>query len=127
RAPAASPFTRPSPFEADRSRKSDPKAEAANYGAPSAAVVGAAVLDIPVSDSSPTYDKPSNGESRAAAIAVTPEVAVSQAEGEVTAEAARNAVLGALEDAGQQMLAHNLEEAEWSVRGVEVSAKVAMS
>ena len=30
---------------------------------------------------------------------------------------ARDAILGALEDAGQQMLAHNLEEAEWSVRG----------
>ena len=28
RAPAASPFTRPSPFEADRNRKSEPKAEA---------------------------------------------------------------------------------------------------
>ena len=36
-------------------------------------------------------------------------------------------MLAALEDAGQQMLAHNLEEAEWSVRGMEVSVKVAMS
>jgi DNA polymerase-3 subunit gamma/tau len=40
---------------------------------------------------------------------------------------ARNAVLGALEDAGQQMLAHNLESGEWTVRGIEVSVKVAMS
>jgi DNA polymerase-3 subunit gamma/tau len=40
---------------------------------------------------------------------------------------AREAVLAALEDAGQQMLAHNLEEAEWSVRGVDVSVTVAMS
>ena len=47
--------------------------------------------------------------------------------GEVTADLARNAVLGALEDAGQQVLAHNLEEGEWSVRGIEVSVKVAMS
>ena len=36
-------------------------------------------------------------------------------------------VLTALEDAGQQMLAHNLEEAEWSLRGMEVSVKVVMS
>jgi DNA polymerase III subunit gamma/tau len=32
-----------------------------------------------------------------------------------------------LEDAGQSMLAHNLEEAEWALSGLEVSAKVAMS
>ena len=36
-------------------------------------------------------------------------------------------MLAALEDAGQQMLAHNLEEAEWSVRGIEVCVTVAMS
>jgi hypothetical protein len=39
----------------------------------------------------------------------------------------RNAVLGALEDAGQQVLAHNLESGEWSVKGGEVSVRVAMS
>ena len=36
-------------------------------------------------------------------------------------------MLTALEDAGQQMLAHNLESGEWAVRGAEVSIKVAMS
>ena len=30
-------------------------------------------------------------------------------------------------DSGQQMLAHNLEQGEWAVRGGEVSVKVAMS
>ena len=45
----------------------------------------------------------------------------------VTPEMLRNAVLAALEDAGQQMLAHNLETGEWSVRVHEVSVKVAMS
>jgi len=39
----------------------------------------------------------------------------------------RNAVLAALEDAGQQVLAHNLESGEWSVKDSEVSVKVAMS
>ncbi len=42
-------------------------------------------------------------------------------------ESLRNAVLVALEDASQQMLAHNLELGEWSVRGNEVTVKVAMS
>ena len=39
----------------------------------------------------------------------------------------REAVLTALENAGQQVLAHNLEQGEWSMRGMEISAKVAMS
>jgi len=46
---------------------------------------------------------------------------------DVTPDSLRNAVLAALEDAGQQMLAHNLESGEWTVRGHEVSVKVAMS
>jgi DNA polymerase-3 subunit gamma/tau len=36
-------------------------------------------------------------------------------------------VLAALEDGNQQMLAHNLEAGEWTLRGSEVSVKVAMS
>jgi hypothetical protein len=46
---------------------------------------------------------------------------------EITADRVRNTVLAALEDSGQQMLAHNLESGEWAVRGLEVSVKVAMS
>ena len=60
-------------------------------------------------------------------MAVATEEPPSDATVEVTPELARNAVLAALEDAGQQMLAHNLESGEWSVRGLEVSVKVAMS
>jgi hypothetical protein len=52
---------------------------------------------------------------------------VSSPEGEMSADDARNAVLSALEEAGQHVLAHNLEEGEWSVRGIEVAVKVAMS
>ncbi len=36
-------------------------------------------------------------------------------------------MLAGLEDAGQQVLAHNLEEGEWTVQGNDVSVKVAMS
>jgi DNA polymerase III subunit gamma/tau len=43
RAPAASPFTRPSPFEADRQRKSEPKAETSSLVAQTSPVVSAAV------------------------------------------------------------------------------------
>ena len=42
-------------------------------------------------------------------------------------DALRNGVLAALEDAGQHVLAHHLEEGEWLLRGGEVSAKVGMS
>jgi DNA polymerase-3 subunit gamma/tau len=63
----------------------------------------------------------------ATAVAVAPEIAPEQPVGEGSPDLVRNAVLAALEDAGQQVLAHNLEEGEWSVRGIEVSVKVAMS
>ena len=125
RAPAASPFARPSPFEADRLRKSEPKAEAADLvrQTPPARMSGEA--------SSPQVA--SSLESLAAegavatAVAVEPELAVSVPGGELSAESVRNAVLAALEDAGQHVLAHNLEEGEWSVRGGEVAVKVGMS
>jgi DNA polymerase III subunit gamma/tau len=52
---------------------------------------------------------------------------VAQTSGEISADELRNAVLTALEDAGQHVLAHNLEEGEWSVRGGEVAVKVGMS
>ena len=125
RAPAASPFTRPSPFEADRSRKSEPKAEGADY-APPTTTSGAAIGDFSSARTEPFASSAATESASATAVAVAPEPTAPSV-GEIDAEQARNAVLAALEDAGQQMLAHNLEEAEWSVRGVEVSAKVAMS
>ena len=116
----ASPFKGPSPFEADRSRKSEPKAEApsitnAQSSAPNALAGNAPVASAVVESSA------------AVAVAIATEEQPAEAAVEVTPELARNAVLGALEDAGQQMLAHNLESGEWSVRGIEVSVKVAMS
>ncbi|MDR3747519.1 MAG: DNA polymerase III subunit gamma/tau [Acidobacteriota bacterium] len=120
RAPAASPFSRPSLFEADRNRKSEPKAESlpsVGDGAP--AKMASSALETAPARAMTT--------GTATAVAVEPEPVSEPATKEPSVEAARTAVLGALEDAGQQVLAHNLEEGEWSVRGVEVSVKVAVS
>jgi DNA polymerase-3 subunit gamma/tau len=117
RAPAASPFSQPSPFEADRNRKREPKAEVqTNFGAG----VPASATDGPAESGRMVIGT-------ATAEAVEPEVAAQPTSSEISSDVARNAVLAALEDAGQQVLAHNLEEGEWSVRGIEVSVKVAIS
>jgi len=64
----------------------------------------------------------------AAAVAEEPAPAeVAEMEATNSTDVLRNAVLAALEDAGQQVLAHNLEIGEWTVRGNEASATVAMS
>jgi len=115
---AVSPFKGPSPFEADRSRKSEPKAEAPEFH------------DPPAGRSSGSI-----GEAAAPPVEVITATAVAVAEdplpasevAEPSIDALRNDVLAALEEAGQQMLAHNLEIGEWSQRGNEVSVKVAIS
>ncbi len=129
RAPAASPFTRPTPFEADRSRKTEPKAEAQpSFSASNASPAAGGLNERPFSSGdSAVENQPANEASTATAVAVAPESAADLVNGQVSSEQARNAVLAALEDAGQQVLAHNLEEAEWSVAGIDVSVKVAMS
>ena len=120
RTSAASPFKGPSPFEADRSRKNEPKSEA------SSSITNSTTASA--TRSAEDFAGTRVEESAAAvAVAVAIEDPPAQAAGEVTPDLARNAVLAALEDAGQQMLAHNLESGEWSVRGSEVSVKVAMS
>jgi DNA polymerase-3 subunit gamma/tau len=120
RAPAASPFASPSPFEADRLRKREVKSEASpiisqpgfagDFQPPAIAVESADVTT-----------------GAATAVAVEPEPAPQSVDGELSVEGLRGAVLAALEDAGQHVLAHNLEEGEWSLRGGEVYVKVGMS
>jgi DNA polymerase-3 subunit gamma/tau len=119
RTTAVSPFKGPSPFEADRNRKGEPKAEATpivdEYSSAKNFVIG----DI-------------DNRSAEATLATAIAVAVAEEQPEPVAtdpsmEPLRNAVLGALEDAGQQVLAHNLELGEWNVKGNEVCVKVAMS
>jgi len=63
----------------------------------------------------------------AIAVALEPTEAERQSGDEISPELARDAILAALEDAGQQVLAHNLEEGEWSLRGSELSVKVGIS
>ncbi len=94
------PFSKPSPFESDRSRKSEMKSEA-----PSATSIATAT---------------------AVAIEAEPAAPNEGEQGE-TVEALRDAVLSALENSGQQVLAHNLQQGEWSLRGVEVLVKVGLS
>jgi DNA polymerase III subunit gamma/tau len=117
RAPAVSPFSKPSPFEADRSRKSGPKAEAQpGFTAPDAA-----------SAHSDAESAPSLIAGTATAVAVGAVADPQPSNEETSPETVRNAVLAALEDAGHEMLAHNLEEGEWSLSAAEVSVKVGMS
>jgi len=115
-----SPFGKPSPFEADRSRKSGPKAAAqpsfTNPGPPA----GDAPADL--STKSATMEV-----GTATAVADVPPSEAPQPDGEISPDLVRNAVLTALEESGNEMLAHNLEEGEWSVRGFEVSVRVAIS
>jgi len=125
RAPAASPFARPSPFEADRQRKSEPKAGSSNIVAQTVPLVSAAA-EAPSSATSSSLQSAIAEGNVATAVAMEPEP-VAQTSGEVSSDELRNAVLTALEDAGQHVLAHNLEEGEWALRGGEVAVKVGMS
>jgi DNA polymerase III subunit gamma/tau len=117
---APSPFKGPSPFEADRSRKSGPKAEAPAVASSAQTATsnfaGDTSASVTMIESAGTTALAVEAEERPLATTV-----------EVTPELARDTVLCALEDAGQNMLAHNLESGEWSVRGMEVSVKVAIS
>jgi DNA polymerase-3 subunit gamma/tau len=121
RAPAASPFTRPSPFEADRQRKSEPKGEAQEI--PGVRTTGDASSAASVS----SMQSMAVSSNTATAVATEPDAPEQTSPGEITIEFLRNAVLSALEEAGQHVLAHNLEEGEWALRGVEVILTVGMS
>ena len=113
----ASPSKGPTPFEADRNRKSEPKAEVPQ-ASPDNRLSGGGGGTINTSTEVAAVV--------AAAVALEeehPEPALT----DPSIEQVRNAVLGALEDRGQQVLAHNLESGEWCANGNEVSVKVAMS
>jgi DNA polymerase-3 subunit gamma/tau len=114
---AASPFKGSTPFEADRNRKSEPKAE-----------VPQASPDNRRSDFvGGTIDASTEVATIVATAVAVEEEQPEPAANDPSIEQVRNAILGALEDAGQQVLAHNLESGEWSANGNEVSVKVAMS
>ncbi len=104
RTATASPFSKPSPFESDRSRKSEMKSEASSEA-----------RGI------------TTGTATAVAVAESEPPAPSVSEPEVTLDILRGAVLDALESSGQQMLAHNLEQGEWAASGTEITVKVGLS
>ena len=119
RTTTASPFQRPTPFEADRNRKNEPKAEVPSVGNQRFSAKNPVVGDTGIGS-------PEAATGTATACAVAEEQPETSA-AELGLDRLRNAVLAALEDAGQQVLAHNLESGEWSVKDSEVSVKVAMS
>ncbi len=105
----ALPFSKPTPFESDRSRKPELKGESSRE--PHAQERGSAMATA-----------------TATAVAEEPEPPKpAPLEQEITPESLRGPVLAALESSGQQMLAHHLEQGEWTVSGMEVLVKVAMS
>jgi len=112
----ASPSKGPTPFEADRNRKSEPKAE-----------VPQASPDNRLSGGGGTINTSTEVAAVVAAAVALEEEHPEPALTDPSIEQVRNAVLGALEDRGQQVLAHNLESGEWCANGNEVSVKVAMS
>ncbi len=125
--PAASPFSRPSPFEADRSRKTEPKAEARPESAGAVPPANRAVPSTGAVPLSETTAANGTGAATAVAVQVQAEDPIEAGNEEINLDALRAAILSALEDAGQNILAHNLEGGEWSLRGPEVAVKVAMS
>ena len=152
-----SPFSKPSPFDSDRSRKSEANstagpmpmstprhettasaASSSAYGLASSGTATAVAIEpepepiAVVNEPEPQRAAPpvaAQPEPQAAADAVAPqpEPQAAAPADEAGITSLREAVLTALENAGQQVLAHNLEQGEWSMRGVEISVKVAMS
>jgi DNA polymerase-3 subunit gamma/tau len=118
---AASPFKGPTPFEADRNRKNEPKAET-----PSIQERYSSVQGLVIGDAATESTELVTATAIATAVAVAEEQPESAAI-DGSAEQLRSGILTALEDAGQQVLAHNLELGEWSTNDYEVSVKVAMS
>ena len=151
-----SPFGRPagtsartSPFEADRARKSGlPKDEqSASVEAISSAPTHSMGDPMPPKSQAKVMEFASptvSGTSAAVAVAVEdaplpspvletqftpePEVPVETSPAaEVSVDSIRETVLNLFEANGQRMLAHSLEDGEWSIEGVEVVVKAAIS
>ena len=142
---ATTPTSRPSPFEADKARKSktelsggDEHSDASATVAPMAQSNVAPVATMPksLSGSYPPKPQPVKAEAPAAttvqqgsavAIAEVKPEAQAEAGGAANAEAIRDAVLSALEETGARMAVSSLEVGEWSVSGAVVNVVVSMS
>ncbi|HEY3926823.1 MAG TPA: DNA polymerase III subunit gamma/tau [Candidatus Koribacter sp.] len=119
---------RPSPFEADRSRKNDPKAE-------TSAEIAHTSAPAPFAAAQPARGyEPQSAPAPLATATVGSAVAVAEiappppaSAGDVNLPAIRDAVLNELESAGQNVLVHTLETGVWNATSNEVSVKVALS
>ena len=113
--------SKPSPFEADRSRKSEPKARCK---------VSPDRIHRSRQHAVHLRSRPRTAASQSAvatAVAVEPEPAgrTDAARRSHGRQCCAERFWMRLEDAGQQMLAHNLEEGEWSVRGTRSRSRSA--
>jgi DNA polymerase-3 subunit gamma/tau len=131
---------KPSPLEADKARKGredlsseavpQAAAKASPMGFGGAPVVGAFGSPAPMMGAASVHAGGSIQSAGVAfdnegALAVAPQVESSPAALDV--DAIREAVLGAMETGGSQMLVHALEEGQWSAEGSQVSVQVEMS
>jgi DNA polymerase-3 subunit gamma/tau len=118
---------RPSPFEADRSRKTEPKAESSDEVAVSTPTPYAAAQPArgyePQPAPAPMITATVGSAVAVAAIAPPPPAP----DENVSIPAIRDAVLNELETAGQNVLVHTLETGVWSHNGNEITVKVALS
>jgi DNA polymerase-3 subunit gamma/tau len=157
RAPSSSesPFGRPagtaprtSPFDADRARKSGlPKDEqSSSIETVSSAPTHSVGDPMPPKSQARVVEFASpavSGTSAAVAVAVEeaplpsptmaseytpkPEAAETSAAAEVSIDCIRETVLNLFEANGQRMLSHSLEDGEWSIEGMDVVVKAAIS
>jgi DNA polymerase III subunit gamma/tau len=147
----ATPAARPSPFEADKARKSKtelsggeensdasatPTPAAQTIVSPTARAFPAPMATMPRTMTSVFPPKPQPGKAEAptttpvqqgTAVAVAIEQPAMNAGGDTNIEAVRDSVLSALEATGSRMAVASLEEGEWSVTGAMVNVVVAMS
>jgi DNA polymerase-3 subunit gamma/tau len=122
-----------SPFAADSARKGTPKAEVASDTAPGAGprLVSSATAPAPVVMGATAPARAAIAEPEFAELAATDANSSAAREGSLTGTfeltALRDAVITAVANSGQPMLASMLESGEWRVDGNEVVIKVAAS
>jgi hypothetical protein len=147
----ATPAARPSPFEADKARKSKtelsggeensdavatptPVAQATVSSTAKAFPAPMATMPRTMTSVFPPKPQPAKAEApsttpiqQGPAVAVAIEQPAPEAAGDTSIEAVRDSVLSALEATGSRMAVASLEEGEWSVTGAVVNVVVAMS
>jgi DNA polymerase-3 subunit gamma/tau len=151
--PASQPASKPSPFEADNTRKgrenlsSEPDS-APNLGAPAPSSAPMSFSTQPIPNAfgtrppamaplgvSPVQHLISEPFDNGSALAVAPRMESSHASpsnlapdhAPLDVDAIRQAVLQAMETGGSQMLTQALEEGHWSAEGNQISIQVGMS